>query len=667
MAQTPIGPGTLLAGRFVLVDLLDETEGARFWRAQDTVLARDVAVHVVASDDPRSAALLSAARTSATVSDGHLLRVLDAATEDGVTYVVNEWGSGISLDKLLLSEGPLSPRRAAWVVKEVAEAVATAHRQGIAHGRLLPENVVVSDSGSVKLIGFVVDAVLRGREQRQATGGPPLGEHEADVMNLAALLYAGLVARWPGTAGTKVPAAPTEHGRTLRPRQVRAGVPRPLDAICERVLNPDPNRHVMSIETAHEIYAALSDYIGDPAAAAPIGLDATAAMSASDLEMLHGGAPLHRAGRGVAAAAPADPDATQAAPDPRTSPHPEATRAAPAAPAGHPGPGDPEATQAGAPAFFDERADDRDGDDPEATQVHLRPAESAGSADSADRVAAPPPPPPVLPEPAARPLFASDRPRTPRPGESPSGSTFGGTAFGSPGVTRSRGDLPPVWGPDADLPPEDPDDGDSWSEENAGRSWLRLAVAIGGVMALVVALVLAFTLGRGSSPAQEAGSGSSASSTVPSKQPAPVKIAAVSDFDPQGDPPAENSQLAPLAADGDPQTAWRTSTYYDPINLLKDGVGLLVDLGEAKKVSEVDVTFIGTPTTVELLAAESGAGEPSSTDQLTSVASVRDAGVRAQLRPARPVTTQYLVVWLTDLPAVGSGFRGEVAEINVRS
>ena len=114
-------------------------------------------------------------------------------TEDGVTYVVNEWGNGASLDRLL-AEGPLSARRAAWVAKEVAEAISTAHRHGIAHGRLLPENVMITEAGSVKLIGFVVDAVLRGREQARSATGRRLGEHEADVVNLAALLYATLTA-----------------------------------------------------------------------------------------------------------------------------------------------------------------------------------------------------------------------------------------------------------------------------------------------------------------------------------------------------------------------------------------------------------------------------------------------------------------------------------------
>ncbi len=111
MAGTPFGPGTVLARRFSLDDLLDEFDGARFWRATDQTLARSVAVHVLPTSDPRAGSLLTAARTSALVTDGHLLRVLDAAEEDGVVYVVNEWGTGVSFDRLL-AEGPLSRRAA---------------------------------------------------------------------------------------------------------------------------------------------------------------------------------------------------------------------------------------------------------------------------------------------------------------------------------------------------------------------------------------------------------------------------------------------------------------------------------------------------------------------------------------------------------------------------
>ena len=111
MAGTPFGPGTVLARRFSLDDLLDEFDGARFWRATDQTLARSVAVHVLPTSDPRAGSLLTAARTSALVTDGHLLRVLDAAEEDGVVYVVNEWGTGRLL-RPAARRGTAQPRAA---------------------------------------------------------------------------------------------------------------------------------------------------------------------------------------------------------------------------------------------------------------------------------------------------------------------------------------------------------------------------------------------------------------------------------------------------------------------------------------------------------------------------------------------------------------------------
>jgi hypothetical protein len=610
--QTPVGPGTLLAGRFVIEDLLDDTEGARFWRATDKILARSVAVHVIAEDDPRSEALLNAARTSATVSDGHLLRVLDAATEDGVTYVVNEWGHGISLDRLL-AEGPLSPRRAAWVVKEVAEAISTAHRHGIAHGRLLPENVMVTEAGSVKLIGFVVDAVLRGRDQARVGGGRTLGEHEADVVNLAALLYAGLVARWPGTDGSSLPDAPTEHGRPLRPRQVRAGVPRPLDAICERVLNANADHQATPLETAHEIYAALCDFIGDPSGAAPAGFEAPAFFDEEELATIRGDS---------APARELDEDR-------------EDDTAAGAA--------DPGATQAGVPVFDDETRGWQPGAGvDEATALTSPPRQER----------TPPPPFPPLPE---RPLFAPDSAgRAPRPAGQPRSTGTG------------NGVLPPVWGPDADEAPSgDPETGEhtGWDDSEPGRSWLRLAMVLGGVIVLVVAVVIAFTLGQGAGTDQAGDTPSPDASA--SATPEPVKIASVSDFDPDGDG-SENPGSAPLAVDGDPGSAWRTVTYYDPLELQKAGVGLLLDLGKPVTVSQLSVTFIGSPTSFEVLAADKGAPAPTSTDGLTRVAQETGAGTKADVRLEKPVTTRYLVLWLTKLPPTDGGFRGQVAEIDVR-
>jgi len=309
VAHQSIGPGSVVASRFRLEDLLDEHSGARFWRATDLTLARNVAIHVLPADDPRAPALLDAARTSATVTDPHLLRVLDAVEEGDVVHVVHEWGSGVSLDRMLAEE-TLDPRRAAWLVREVAEAVTVAHRQGIAHGRLLPENVMVTDAGSVKLIGFVVDAVLHGRAQRPTDTLPAPSEHASDVLNLGALLYACLTGKWPGFPGSVLPDAPFDHERVYRPRQVRAGVPKRLDLLCDGILNDDVRSGAPAYDSAAAVAAALGSYLGGEPAAALADTSPTALLDVAPLREpgAGGSVPGHDARPDHAD----DPEATQA-------------------------------------------------------------------------------------------------------------------------------------------------------------------------------------------------------------------------------------------------------------------------------------------------------------------------------------------------------------------
>ncbi len=188
-----------------------------------------------------------------------------------------------------------------------------------------------------------------------------------------------------------------------------------------------------------------------------------------------------------------------------------------------------------------------------------------------------------------------------------------------------------------------------------------------GVLAIVVAIVFAFNLGRGSVPDTEEASQTTGASESPRAEPAPVPIASVSDFDPTGDG-QENPETAQLAVDGRADTAWTTVTYFDPLPLQKEGVGLLVNLGEPVEVADVGLRLGGSPTSVELLVPrEASNTAPTDLDGLRRVARVTDAGEEVRLDPEEPVTTEFLVVWLTDLPAVGGDFRGEVAEIVVRA
>lgn len=650
MSARPMSPGLKLAGRYRLEDLLSEHSGAMFWRATDLVLERNVAVHAVSSDDPRSEPVLDAARRSAGLGDPRFLSVLDCDDEDGLTWVVNEWGEGISLD-VLLGQGPLAPARAAWIAREVAEAIASAHEHGLEHGRLNPESVLITSAGTVRVIGFVVNAALAGDSGAEGTT-PTVSPREADVINLAGVLYAALTGRWPSSAAPSVlPAAPREGHRTLRPRQVRAGVPRVLDTLCDRVLHREAAQHALPIESAHEVAAALTDYLGDHGVAVRVPAGSEPAPADPEDGPPGAGAPLEPptavAEGGSAGAADADVPAPEAAAPPPPAPEPPA-----------PEPPDPEPPRASDPSldtaaeqYFEPEAWDPEpeapgtdpGTDPGPTADPGVPADPAVLADLDDLDDAAPAARAATPAAEPKPLFADHERRVPDHAPPPAPPTI----------------PQPEW-------LFDPDPGSV--PARVGRRHVLLVLVL--ILVLGGAAVAGIQLWRAESGSPgPAGPTETASPSPTSLAGQPIKVVSVRDFDPEGNPPRENPETVGNVIDGDPSTSWTTSTYRGNPRLggLKSGVGVLLDLGATRSVGSVQLSLVGAPTSVELYGTDPGVSTPpaelADTSRLGAVTSTGNSAV-FRLDPA--ARTRYLVVWLTSLPPVTGGYRGEISEIVVR-
>lgn len=642
--------GDVLAGRYRLDDLLAESGDGRFWRAHDLVLHRPVSVHLLAADDDRAAALLEAARRTGPVINRRLLRVLDAEVTDERCYVVNEWGQGDSLDILLTREGPLPPRRAAWLVGEVADSIAEAHAAGLAHGSLTPENVLVDQHGQVRLIGFGVEAALRGL---------PPGRISVDEIDLVALLYCALTGRWAGVSRSAVAPAPEVHGTVLRPRRVRAGIPRLLDTVCDQVLNPEHAHGTGADHSAAGLRDLLQEFVGEvtatpaPAGVRPVALPPDPATDRTPTEPTEVTEVVDGAATAVTPAV-SEP-VTEPVTEPVASPDPEPTGAADA-----PTPVTDLPTEAGMPVFHD---------DDEVDWLRAR-------ADT-------PAPPPPLTDPTPKPLFAPDPPegepvRRPRPGSRAASAASGGDYWpweasqgaGAPPVGRDTGAWssaasssgswgPGQWGDDRWGTGEGLGD---TGDQVPGRSWFRLAVIVGICLVVLVAVVAAYQLGL--KPPTDSGSDEPTTSASPSlAAPTPFPDLAADDFDPQGtDGQQENPDSVPNVLDGDPATSWSTSTYEQNFGPggLKTGVGLVVDLGATRAVRQVVVTVEGQTALAAYVTSEA----PTAIAGLTPVGSVSGSG-ELTLDLDEPVSGRYVTVWLTIIPPVDGGFRGTVSEVQV--
>jgi len=494
---------------------------------------------------------------------------------------------------------------------------------GVCHGRLIPENVIVDSTGSVRLIGFAVDAAMHGL---------PPGRTSTDVADLGGLLYCALTGKWPGVSASALAEAPLVQGRVLRPRQVRAGIPRPLDTLCDEVVNPYSGpagaklREVHDIASAQGIADYLTAFVGDTAGL----VEAEAAAGHRDISET------------ISLPALPDPPARDAVPPERDpEPEPEAQPEPEAEPTELP-------TQAGLPIFDDETDD----------------------VSWLDAPGEPAPPPPPFEEPPERPLFAPSpaggRPeRTPRPGAQPTPSPAP-VPSPKPAASTGSGGRSGFWPWDTGTSTGAISAVDEPVEEVPGRSWLRLAAVIAAAVLLLVAVVVAYNLGRGRTPLgavpDDDGPTRTPSSQAPISPAAdPITGVTATDFDPEGSPPEENPDLAALAVDGDKSTAWRSLNYKQNFGPggLKSGVGLVLDLGADRTVTGVDVTVLGGSTGLSLFLSDTA---PTTVDGLTPVATATiDASDRVELD--QPTQGRFLTVWLTSVPATPDGFRGEVAEV----
>jgi hypothetical protein len=141
----------------------------------------------------------------------------------------------------------------------------------------------------------------------------------------------------------------------------------------------------------------------------------------------------------------------------------------------------------------------------------------------------------------------------------------------------------------------------------------------------------------------------------------PVSVAA---FGPRGAGQGDNSDLASLAIDANPATAWRTDWYATArFGNLYPGTGLLVDMGRPVTIKEVRIT-LGSAAGASL---QIRVGSAPTLASLQTVAHMSDAGGVVHLRISRPTNGRYVLVWFTQLPPDSTGtFRESVYGVQLR-
>jgi alkyl hydroperoxide reductase subunit AhpC len=272
-----LGPGSMIAHYRIDAPIGSGTFATVF-RARDLTLQRTVALKILKSRAPITpGAALAEARAAAALSHPNICTVFAVEESEGVPIIAMEHVRGRALHRVLERGGALAPARAATIARQIALGMATAHAQGIVHGDLKPENVMVADGDLIKILDFGLarrasklatvdpdETVVQGvADSGEGMFGTPsymspeqargeLATTASDVFALGAILFELLTGSkaFPGTNLLQVLA----RIRAVDPPKFAASVPEPFADLLRRQLAADlTERTITMAEVAQRL------------------------------------------------------------------------------------------------------------------------------------------------------------------------------------------------------------------------------------------------------------------------------------------------------------------------------------------------------------------------------------------------------------------------------
>ncbi|WP_322487071.1 Stk1 family PASTA domain-containing Ser/Thr kinase [Chloroflexus sp.] len=262
----------LLDGRYQIERLLGDGGMARVYLGRDRRLNRPVAIKIphphLMTDPDFLARFRHETHAAAMVSHPNLVDVYDVGQDGDQHYIVMEYVAGSTLKQLINREAPFAIPRAVRIGEQIARGLHAAHRAGLIHRDIKPQNIIVTDDGQVRITDFGVakshlstamteTGITLGTVDyiapEQAQGRP--ATPQSDIYALGVVLYEMLTGRLPFTGDTPVAVAMKHISEPPPPpRRCNPHIPAALEAIILRALAKDPAlRQRSALELAEEL------------------------------------------------------------------------------------------------------------------------------------------------------------------------------------------------------------------------------------------------------------------------------------------------------------------------------------------------------------------------------------------------------------------------------
>jgi serine/threonine protein kinase/tetratricopeptide (TPR) repeat protein len=258
-------PGTVLAQRYEILDVLGEGGMGAVYKANDRELKRTVALKVIRPELARNPAIVERfkqeLRLSHQVTHKNVIRIYDLGEGEGVKFITMEYIEGKDLRSLIREKKRFTPEETVEVIQQVCQALDAAHSVGVIHRDLKPQNVMQDRSGRILVMDFGLARTLEGEGMTQ-TGAlvgtmeymspeQALGkelDQRSDIFSLGLICYELLTGKMPFVAESALASLiKRTQERAIPVADVDAQIPGALSGIVSKCLERDLSNRYQSV------------------------------------------------------------------------------------------------------------------------------------------------------------------------------------------------------------------------------------------------------------------------------------------------------------------------------------------------------------------------------------------------------------------------------------
>ena len=270
--------GKMLDDRYEILELIGSGGMANVYKARCHRLNRLVAIKILKSDLAENADFRrrfhDESQAVAQLSHANIVSVYDVSTNSDTEYIVMELIDGITLKQYMERRGRMDWRESLHFITQIMRGLSHAHSRGIIHRDIKPQNIMVLRDGSVKVADFGIACLANAGQTltQEALGSVHYISPEqargdridarSDIYSAGVVLYEMLTGRLPFEGDSAVSVA-IQHLSSvpLAPRDIDPSIPEPLELICMKAMNSDPNKRY---PTADAMLADLEKFRKDP-------------------------------------------------------------------------------------------------------------------------------------------------------------------------------------------------------------------------------------------------------------------------------------------------------------------------------------------------------------------------------------------------------------------